>query len=431
LRPVPVDPPPVTIEVLVARARELLGFATRRAREVRLPQVAASLTFSSVLAIVPLLAVVLAIVTAFPIFSEMRSALEKDLPVGGILPDPYAKVIVRTLAEFAAKAAGVGALGLVILLASALSVILTIDRILNDIWQVHRRRPLLQRVLVYWAVLSVGPLLLGASLSLTSYLVGASAARVEALSGGMHHLLPIASPALAALAYSIVYVLVPHRPVRWRHAVAGGIVTAITGELMSRAFAAYIVHGGVYSIYGAFAAVPVFLMWIYLSWLTFLFGAALAATLPQLRATRFGDVHRPGERFVCAAAMLRILLQLRLSGAVGAARTTELAERVRVDHEEANAILGELQRLGYVRRLEGPVGAGEWILVCDPHTKGLAEAYHAFALDPGNSLLAVGDGGLARWLAPGLQGAWLQVGLGELEGAQQAVRPETPSPSPG
>jgi hypothetical protein len=113
--------------------------------------------------------------------------------------------------------------------------------------------------------------------------------------------------------------------------------------------------------------------------------------------------------------MLRILLQLRMSGAVRAARTTELAGRVRVDHEEANAILGELQRLGYVRRLEGPVGAGEWILVCDPRTKGLADAYHAFALDPGNSLLGNGDAGLAHWLEAGIHGPWLAVGLAELE----------------
>lgn len=421
------EAPPSSIEQWVARARVLLAFATSRAREVRLPQVAASLTFSSVLAIVPMLAVVLAVLTAFPVFGEYRDSLEKGVPATAILPDPYAKVIVRTLAAFATKAAGVGAVGLVVLLLSALSVILTVDRILNDIWRVHRRRPLVQRVLVYWAVLTIGPLMLGASLSLTSWLVGTQAGmqvgRIEAWNGNLHAVIALLAPAIAALAYGIVYVLVPNRPVRWRHALTGGVVTAVLGEFMSRGFAAYIVKGGVYSIYGAFAAVPVFLMWIYLSWFTFLFGAAIAATVPQLRATRLADLQRPGERFVSAVAMLRLLLLQRMSGAVGAVRTAELAQRVRIDHEEADALLAQMQQLGYVRRLDGPVGAGEWVMVCDPRVQGLAPAYHAFALDPGNTLLQgpQADGVLSAWLSAAVRGPWLRATLAELEAAASSA----------
>jgi len=401
------------------RLRALFAFAARRAEEVRLAQVAASLTFSSVMALVPLLAVVLAVLTAFPVFGQFRESLEKGLP-GGLLPDPYAQVILRYLSEFASKATSVGAIGLVLLVASALSVILTVDRILNDIWRVHRRRPWFQRVLVYWAVLTIGPLLLGASLSLTSFLVGTEAGRLAVWGGGLHRLLPLASPLLAAIAYSVVYMLVPNRPVHWTHAVGGGIVTAAVGEVLSRGFAVYVAGGSLLTVYGAFAAIPIFLLWIYVSWLVFLFGAALAATIPQLRGTRIFDVHRAGERFVCAVAMLRILLRRRNdAGAIGTVRTVELAQLVRVDHEEANAILSQLEKLGYVRRLAAPAHAGDWVLSCDPHTKGLAAAFHAFAIDPDNSLLG-GEDGPARWLAPGLHGRWLHVGIGELEATPRA-----------
>ena len=135
--PAPPQPPP-GIGPRRVRAREVLAFAVHTARQSRLMQVAASLTFSSVLALVPLLAVVLAVLTAFPLFGEMRESVEQDL-AKSLLPVPYAQTILRYLSDFAAKAAGVGAAGLAFLALTALSMILTVDRILNDIWQVHQR----------------------------------------------------------------------------------------------------------------------------------------------------------------------------------------------------------------------------------------------------------------------------------------------------
>ncbi len=400
----------------LARAREVFEFAVHKAQQVQLAQVAASLTFSSVLALVPLLAVVLAILTAFPVFTEFRQSMESDLPKG-LLPMPYAQTILRYLSDFAAKATGVGAAGLAVLALSALSMVLQVDRVLNDIWQVHKRRSLAQRLVVYWAVLSVGPVLLGASLSLTSYLATLSDARLEHLAPGTKQLLSLVAPGIAAIAYSAIYALVPNRRVAWRHALTGGIVTAATGELLSRAFAAYVIHGSVMSIYGAFAAVPIFLMWIFLSWLTFLFGAAIAATLPQLRQTRFFDAKRAGDRAVTAIAILKILLDARTSRELRAVPVAELARTLRSYEEEIAQLLSSLETLGYVRKLaRADAGTEEWILSCDPQTKGLGPVFHLFVVDPQNSLLQRQDLGLGAWLAPVIGGDWLQKGLAQIAG---------------
>jgi membrane protein len=410
----------------LALAREVLEFAVHKAHQVRLAQVAGSLTFSSVLALVPLLAVVLAILTAFPVFTEFRESLERELPKG-LMPVPYAQTILRYLTDFAAKATGVGAAGLAFLALSALSMILTVDHILNDIWQVHRRRPLVQRLLVYWAVLSVGPLLLGVSLSLTSYVIAVSDTRLDRFDTGLRQLFGLVPPLIATAAYTVVYALVPNRRVAWRHAATGAVVTAVTGELMSRAFAAYVLRGSVLSIYGAFAAVPIFLMWIYLSWMTFLFGAAIAATLPQLRTTRFADERRAGNRAVTALALVKLLYDARADGALRAVPLVQMVRTLRTDEEVLAELLAQLESLGYVRSLaRNDAGADEWLLSCDPRVQGLGPAVHSFALDPRNSLLQRPDLGLGTWLAPVIRGEWLQRPLARIEAER-----ETPAPVRG
>ncbi len=412
----------------LASARAHMEFAVHKAREVRLLQVAASLTFSSVLALVPLLAVVLAVFTAFPQFAQMRQSLEQELP-RSLLPVPYAQTILAYLADFAAKAAGVGIVGLLLLAVTALSMILTVDRILNDIWQVRQRRPLAQRLLVYWAFLSAGPVLLGLSLTLTSYLVSLSYTHSERWGAGMRPLLALLAPLLAMVAYSAAYALVPNRRVQWRHALAGGLVTAVVDELMSRGFAAYVMHGSFLTIYGAFAAVPIFLTWIYLSWLSFLFGAAIAATLPQIGRTRFDDSRRAGDRVITAVALIKVLYDGGRDAAVRAVALRDLARSLRTDGEELQALLVDLEGLGYVRRLAASRTAPEaWMLACDPLTQGLGPVFRRFGLDPANSLLARADLDLRAWLAPALAGPWLESGIAQL--AARTVPTAAPEPPP-
>jgi membrane protein len=401
------------------RAREVLSFATRRARQAHLTQVAGSLTFSTVLSMVPLVAVGLALFTVFPEFGDLRDAVERDL-LRQLLPDPFGSTILRYLNEFAAKATRVGTAGVVVFALTALTTVMTVDQALNDIWRVRTRRALTQRVLVYWALITAGPVLVAASLTLTSM--------VASMSMGLLHQLPRAiRPALAAapilfscLLFTALYVVVPNRRIDWRDALTGGVVASVLAELLSRSFASYIAHGSVLTVYGAFAVVPVFLLWIYLSWLTVLFGAAIAATVSGLRATRFADETRAGNRFVTAVGLIKLLLEARLAAPPGELSTQELGVRVHSPEEEVAELMSEMERLRYVRQLAGPQSSrsGRWILTCDPQQTGLAALFHRLAVDPANTLIPRSGLGLEGWLRPGLFGAWLQTPIARLNRAE-------------
>jgi membrane protein len=406
-----VDRWPEHVGPWLDQAREVLAFAARRTADVRLAQVAASLTFTTVLSLVPLLAVALAVFSAFPLFSEYRVSLEKML-LRELLPPQIAATILRYLNDFAGKAASLTTFGLLFLVIAALLMILTVDRALNDIWRVRQRRSMMARVLIYWALLTLGPLVIGASLSASSYVLALSAGAAK--SGGLlRWLLDIAPFALGGLALAALYVTVPNRKVRWRDALIGGFVASALGELFRQGFAVYIRAGTVTGVYGAFSTVPLFLLWIYLSWFALLFGAAIAATLPMLRLTRFADERRAGNRFVTAVALLRALLQARAEGNDdGRMSLPALARAVRSFEDQTERLLSELERLGYVSRLDG-AHAGKWLLTCDVQTTTLLAVFAQLAVDPGNSLFAT-QPVLRDWLDGGLGAAWLQQPLAEI-----------------
>ncbi len=405
-----VDRWPDRVGPWVDEARDVLAFAAQRARDVRLAQVAGSLTFTTVLSLVPLLAVALAVFSAFPLFDEYRIALEKML-LRELLPPQISATILRYLNDFAAKAAGLTTYGLLFLVVAALLMIMTVDRALNDIWRVRQQRPLMARILVYWALLTLGPLAIGASLSATSYVLALSSGAAN--SGGLlRPLLDVAPFVLGGLVLAGLYVIVPNRKVMWRDALIGGYVASALGELLSSGFAVYMRAGTVTGVYGAFSAVPLFLLWMYLSWFALLFGAAIAATLPMLRATRFADERRAGNRFGTAVALLRALLRSRAEGDDdGRLPLATLARAVRSFEDQAERLLIELEQLGYVSRLDGPHG-GKWLLTCDTAATTLLPAFARLAVDPANSLLAM-QPPLRAWLEDGLRARWLQLPLAE------------------
>lgn len=404
-----VDEWPARLGPLLEQAREVLEFAAQRARQMRLPQVAATLTFTTVLALVPLLAVALSIFATFPMFGEFRAALEKDL-LRELLPAQYSAQLLRYLNDFAAKATQLTALGLAFLAATAMLMIHTVERALNELWLVQQQRPWAQRVVIYWTLITLGPILIGASLAATSYLLSASAGLARQLPGLLRAAVDYLPLLVSGLAYAALYVLVPNRRVRWRDALIGGFAAALVGELIREGFAAYIRTGTVATIYGAFAAVPLFLLWVYLAWFVVLFGAAIAATLPMLRSTRFADERRAGNRFVTAVALLRALYDgHRRGGEAARIDTGTLARAVRLFPEEAERLLGELERLNYVARLEG-VNAGRWLLVCDPERTDLVKVFKRFAVDPENTLL-VREGALGAWIGRAFEADWLRTPL--------------------
>jgi len=360
-------------------AGKVLRYAAQRAQEKKLTQVASSLTFTTVLALVPLLAVVLALFTAFPLFGEFRKALEGFL-VNSLLPPTVSDTVMSYLNQFAAQASGLTAVGTVFLLGVSVMLIMTIDTVLNDIWQVEQRRPLRQRMLVYWAIISLGPILAGASLWITSYLTQQALFNVGKISPGMRVALSFIPMVITGLAFSALFVFVPNRQVYWRDALAGGFGTAVVLEVMKSGFAYYITKFPSYTvIYGAFATLPIFLLWIYLSWLAILFGAMVAATLPSLRLRRWAEKRQTGATFVDAIRIIRLLRSAQGTSSPGRS-TRFLGAHLRLHDNELLHVLRTLKALGYVVPTQEK-GLDHWVLACDLREALLGRLIDAMLLD--------------------------------------------------
>jgi len=411
-------PPPSTASLslesaralTLPEARELLRFARRRLREERLPQVAGSLTFTTTLALVPLLTIVLAILTTFPVFDQLRAALDTWF-VQNLMPKAIANTISANLTGFASKAKGLSLVGAVLLLFTTTAMMGMIERAFNQIWGVRRPRPWSQRVLVYWALISLGPILFGLSLTATSRLFTATGGLVQSapLGGVLSSLFyTLASIGLSTGFYTLLYMAVPNRPVAWRDAVWGGLGAAVAFEVAKRGFALFIQQFPTYAIvYGALAALPLFLVWVYLSWLITLVGAVLAAALPVVKYERWRHHPAPGGAFVDAMAVLKVLHGS--ARATGSALVSSAAIRAHtgIGFDEMTALLDKMVAAGWVGRVqdETPAGAAwrrgfarvrerldDWVLLADPGALRLAEVYRLFVFDAGAAGALAGAG---------------------------------------
>jgi membrane protein len=368
----------------------------QRFREDRLGTSAASLTFTTLITMVPLLTVMLALFSAFPVFAKFQAALQQYF-LNSLVPDSLAKPVLGTLTQFAAKASRLGGAGLVVLLLSALALMLTIDRTLNGIWRVRKPRPLAQRVLVYWAALTLGPLLLGMSLSLSSLAFTASGGLAGALPGGVALALQLLEFLLLMLCAAALFRYVPNTEVRWHHALAGGLFVAVGLEAAKRGLAWYVAAvPGISLIYGAFATLPILLLWIYLVWLIVLFGAVVAAYAPslQMHLAPFSDA--PGQRFALALSTLRELRQGRALPPHGLG-LSELASRQRVDPLRIEPVIELLQQLGWVARLDEEP-AKRYVLLCDAAATAAEPLIDALLLAPDARTQAFRQGARLRQL---------------------------------
>jgi membrane protein len=364
-----------------------------RFREDRLGLTASSLTFTTLISLVPLLTVMLAVFSAFPMFASFQDALQKYF-LQTLVPIDIASQVLKALTTFAAKAKGVGSVGLVLLFLAALALMLTMDRTLNAIWRVRTPRPIAQRVLVYWAAATLGPLLLGVSLSLTSYALSASQGLVGVLPGGVTLLLGTLEFLLLVAGFAGLFHYVPNTHVRWRHAIAGGAFSAIGFELAKRMLSWYLQTVPTYTvIYGALAAVPIFLIWIYFGWVIVLLGAVIAAYAPslQMRVKRWPD--GPGARLQLALAVLRELAKAHAIGDRGLSGG-QLAELLRTDPLQTEPILETLLQFDWVGRLDESHDP-RFVLLCDP------------ARTPAQPLLAL----LLLEPSPASRGLWRRAGF--------------------
>ena len=375
---------------------ETLKTLRQRFREDRLGITASSLTFTTLISLVPMFTVMLAVFSAFPMFANFQVALQKYF-LQSLVPDAIAKPVLAALTQFAAKSSHLGTLGLVVLFVSALALMLTIDRTLNAIWRVRTPRPIAQRVLVYWAAATLGPLVLGVSLSFTSYALSASQGVVQGLPGGVNVLLGAIEFTLLAASVSGLFHYVPNTHVRWRHAIAGGVFVAVGFELAKRGLAWYVGQVSTFAmVYGAFATLPILLIWIYLGWVIVLLGAVIAAYAPslQMRVKRWPDA--PGSRFHLAIAVLRELARAQ-AGATRGLSAEQLSAALRTDPLQIEPILDDLVALDWVGCLD-ETGAPRFVLLCD------------VATTPAQPLL----GTLLLEATPALRGFWQRAGFDQM-----------------
>jgi membrane protein len=315
------------------------------------------------ISLVPLMTVMLAVFTAFPIFARFQTALQQYF-FQALVPDSIARPVLQFLTQFAGKANRLGSVGLIFLGITALALMFTIDRTLNGIWRVPKARPLAQRVLVYWAALTLGPLVLGASLSITSLALSASRGLVGELSGLVSAFLVVIEFGLLAAGMTGLFRFVPNTHVRWQHAAAGGVFAAVGFEVAKHGLAWYVGRVPTYSvIYGVFATLPILLLWIYLGWVIVLLGAVVAAYAPSLamRVVRLPD--RPGERFALAVAVLHALSTARQADQ-GGLSIEAMAGALRVDPLQVEPVLADLLALGWCGRLDEE-GAQRHVLLID------------------------------------------------------------------
>lgn len=397
--------------------------AWRRFHEERCLQITSSLTFTALLAIVPIITVALTMISAFPVFRDLILPLQQFL-VQNMLPESAESVAVYTR-QFADNAARLTAVGILFLFVVAMIVLQTIDRALNQIWRVPRPRTTVQRIFIYWALLTVGPVLIGASLSLTSWLVSHSLGLVKDVPLAGEALLKVVPILLTGLAFAFLYITLPNRRVLVRDALSGGFLAALAFEGMKHAFAFYLTHFPTHRmVYGAFASVPIFLMWIYLSWLVVLSGAVAAAVMPEWRERASHVEPVPGGQFLDALQILRVLWEAHRTGEIVTVPRLHAIVKLPIDRIEA--MLDAMS----AARWSGKVGRG-WTLTRDATEISVADVYHQFVFRAGVSLPARQSGKaldrLALELAGGIEER-LQFSIDDL--FSRAAGPETAVAAP-
>jgi membrane protein len=397
---------PVLIETLRTFPwRNTAAVLRERFREDRLGLTASSLTFTTVIALVPLFTLVLAIFTAFPVFASMQTTLQTWL-VQSLVPDNIARSVLGYLTQFASKASRLGVVGLVAFVVTALALIFTMDRTLNNIWRVRQLRPFAQRLLIYWAALTLGPVLLAGSLTLTSYALSGSRGLVGALPGGVKFLLDTIEFAMLATGMAALYHYVPNTRVKWAHAWAGGIFVAMGFEVAKALLSWYLRSVPTYAaVYGAFATVPILLLWFYIAWVIVLFGAVIAAYLPSLLSGVARRGGTPGWNFQLAFETVQQLAAARSSDAKGLTRL-QLASRLRIDDLQLARPLQALQELDWIGSLySDDDSAQRLVLLVDPDTTALLPLAHKLLLKPSENVGFWSEKGLSP--AQNLRGALL------------------------
>lgn len=358
---------------LQQRLPQFLLFVAHNYQRCNLPLIAASLTFTTLLALVPFFTITVIVVNAFPMFADMATRFNQFL-THIIVPAAGADSVSDYLYAFRDKASGLTAVGISFMIITSLMLIQTIEHAFNQIWQARDQRPIWIRILIYWALLTLGPLVLGMSLSALGFLSNPDnvAGQIPLYS----KIFKISTNlALITLLLFLLYKLVPFCFVNWRHALTGALITAIGLDLLRRGFAIFVTHFGNYQlVYGAFAAIPVFLIWLNLLWLLLLAGAVLTSSLPYWHQDRFLHL-RQYQPFENALDLMYRLILCQQQGQ--AIKSCELQQLLRISDKHLDQILSKLKHKHYITD-----SSNGWVLQTNPNKITLADLYQLFIYQP-------------------------------------------------
>jgi membrane protein len=330
---------------------------------------AGTLSFTTVFALVPLTTAVFGILAAFPVFQQWSDSLS-DFVFANFVP-AAAKAVQAYLVDFAGNASRLTSAGAIALLVSALLMMSSVEESFNRIFRAPARKRRMARFVVYWTVLTLGPILIAASLGLSSYLLALpgfdGAAEDLHLGERLLRLLPYL---VTWGALALAYLVVPNAPVRLRHAAIGGLLASLLFEATKQGFAQYLAQASYEQIYGVLAAVPIFLVWIYLSWVVVLVGASITASLSAFRFVPRELAVTPGLEF---AALLRVYGRISTASRSGEPPTRDAlaAADPWLSDGQLDRFLAELLAARCVHRTE----VGTWVLLRDPATVPLSELF--------------------------------------------------------
>lgn len=354
----------------------LYGFALfvwQRFMEVRVPQIAASLTYTTLLALVPILTVTLVIVSAFPMFSDLSADFIRFINM--MMVPSGVDVILEYINQFKSKASNLTAIGIIFLLISSLMLVQTIDQTFNRIWRVNTQRPWWMQLFVYWTLLTFAPLVLGVSISLWGLMLKSTQLGVyfPFLAGTLR---VVTSILFNTVLLWLLYRLVPNRFVPAKQALIGAAITALALELLRSGFAFYIGRFNSYElIYGAFAAIPLFLLWLHTLWLVVLTGAVLTASLSYWQGEAFRRNFDAQGRFDDVLKILLLLEEAQHRGEALGVR--QLRQHVNMGYDELGDLLEKLARHGYVYP-----GRQAWVLKMAPENIDLSDLFYLFVYRP-------------------------------------------------
>ena len=348
-----------------------------------------ALSYTTLISLVPLGVIGLGVLSAFPTFAEARQEL-LELLFRNLVP-AISEQAAWWFQYFAGSAAQATAIGIVGTAATGVLLLATVEDQLNALWRVTTPRPWVQRVLAYWTLMTLGPLLVGMSLTLSTYLDTAARragldpeAIVQFASGWPHFLARLIPFVLELIACTLLYCIIPNCAVRWRDAAIGATVAAVAIEILKIGFGIYIGSLSSYQIvYGAIAAIPIFLLWMYVSWMAVLLGAVVAANLPTWRVDeRLAHLSSGGVRLGFALALIAALARAQRRGLTY--RTASLAAELGVPTSVLDEHLQVLARAGFT----APTQGGGWVLAWNPETATLHDLYLALGLPLAGSWLA-------------------------------------------